>query len=67
MDGEQELSQVRRRFEIGKDVHEEIVGVRVPRVQVAIMDIRPCVALAVVKDDDFVDAKNSKSARDLAC
>ena len=31
------------------------------------MDIRPCIALAVVEDNDFVDAEDGEGAGDLAC
>jgi len=40
-------------------MHEEIVWIGVSRIKVTIMYIRPCIALAVVKDDYFVYAKNS--------
>ena len=39
-------------------MHEEVVWVRVASVRVAIMEVGAGIALTVVEDDDFVDAKN---------
>lgn len=65
MHGEEGFAQVRRRFEVAEDVVEEEVWVRVGGVATLLggADGR----LAVVEDDDFVDAEDGAGAGDLAC
>jgi len=47
-------------------VHDEVVWVGVAGVGIAIVDVWARVGLAVVEDDDFVDAEDGEGAGDLA-
>ena len=77
MEGEEGDAQVGRTFEVGEEVGEEEVGVGVAVVgllgvgfAIAIAILRIWVGrwsrLAVVENDDFVDAEDGKGAGNLA-
>jgi hypothetical protein len=63
--GEQGFPQVWWRFEVAEDVVEEEVWVRVGCVAALLWGADG--GLAVVEDDDFVDAEDGAGAGDLAC
>lgn len=70
---EEQFPQVRWGFEVGEQVHEEVVWVRIARIGVTVFAAIGLVGvlgwfgdLAVVEDDDFVDTEDGESAGDLA-
>ena len=76
MEREQVHPQVGRRFEVREQMREEVIRVRIATVAgvaVAILLVRLAdavvrgrsAALAVIEDDDFVDAENGEGAGDL--
>ncbi len=48
-------------------MHEEVVWIRVACIRISIVYVGPRIALAVVEDDNFIYAKYSEGAGDLAC
>ena len=65
MHREQALPQVRRAFEVGEDVSEEVIRVGVAGILVMIdgaiwggSRVRRRCEVAIIKDDDLVDAEN---------
>ena len=75
MHWEQALSKVRWCFEVGKNVHQEVVRIAIAGIQiflgvvVGVTGIFACVLRndAIVKDYDFINAEDSQGAGNLPC
>lgn len=65
MHGKEGSPQIRRSFQVGQDVIEEKVRVRVGCI--ASLFRRTSFGLTIIEHDDFVYAEDSASACDLTC